>query len=493
MKDSLHQLVKSLDKNEKRYFKLFAARHKSDSFYTKLFDAVDSQECYNDEKTCKILSDKINVSHLSSTKTKLYDLVLRSLDTYHLGLTVESQLSQQINQIKILERKGLFEHCSRLIAKAKKLAYSYEKHLFLLKLLDLEYALASYLQSTEDLETRLMKNHKEHLLVLEKYQNFISFKSESTKALSVVQKKGDQKDAFVSEELEKILNKPLFSKEENALSFQAKLFFYNIKAMYFNSKNDRGKFFENILKTTELWEQEKHQINENPLSYVVGYSNYLNACFQVNHLEEVKEKIIVLKDLENHFHLAEYLKIRVFGFATILEINVALAQRSYNEQFLKIPEIHRKLDEFGNKISERIRLNIYFHVAHVCFLSENYEDALFWLNKIFNETNKNINENLQCLARIINLLVHLELGNESVLSSAARSTYRYILQHEKLNPNVKTVLDFINKDLSKVISNNDLMNAMKKFHNELAENLKTFPDDYFADIVFWLEKKNSKN
>ena len=50
--DPVFQLIKSLTKAEKRYFKLFATRQKSaeDAKFIKLFDLIDKQKDYDEGK-----------------------------------------------------------------------------------------------------------------------------------------------------------------------------------------------------------------------------------------------------------------------------------------------------------------------------------------------------------------------------------------------------------------------------------------------------------
>ena len=70
MTDDLFLLIKSLDKNEKGYFKKFAARYGSKqggNDYLKLFDLIDGQDSYNEEVVKKHftkIGKKINLSLL---------------------------------------------------------------------------------------------------------------------------------------------------------------------------------------------------------------------------------------------------------------------------------------------------------------------------------------------------------------------------------------------------------------------------------------------
>ncbi len=53
--NSLHELIKSLNKSEKRYFKVFSSRHTigEENSYIKLFDFIDKMDEYDEEELFK--------------------------------------------------------------------------------------------------------------------------------------------------------------------------------------------------------------------------------------------------------------------------------------------------------------------------------------------------------------------------------------------------------------------------------------------------------
>ena len=53
--EALFELINSMTKSEKRYFKLLSSRHAigGENNYTLLFDKIDEQKVYNEEKIFK--------------------------------------------------------------------------------------------------------------------------------------------------------------------------------------------------------------------------------------------------------------------------------------------------------------------------------------------------------------------------------------------------------------------------------------------------------
>src|ERR1041384_3870267 len=76
--DALFQLIKSLEKSEKRNFKLYVKRNSSTDLKTiQLFDALDKMKEYDETQLLK--NKSIKKQQLSNIKASLYKQILSSL------------------------------------------------------------------------------------------------------------------------------------------------------------------------------------------------------------------------------------------------------------------------------------------------------------------------------------------------------------------------------------------------------------------------------
>ncbi len=80
--DELHQLIKSLTKTEKTYFKKYASQHiKGDvNDYVLLFNIMERMEVYDEETILQGLQ-KENFKHLPRLKNYLYDILFKSINS----------------------------------------------------------------------------------------------------------------------------------------------------------------------------------------------------------------------------------------------------------------------------------------------------------------------------------------------------------------------------------------------------------------------------
>ena len=78
--DELFQLIKTLEKGEKRNFKLYVSRNAAaeDLKITQLFDALDKMDAYDEDLLLK-KNAAIQKQQLSNLKAHLYKEILASL------------------------------------------------------------------------------------------------------------------------------------------------------------------------------------------------------------------------------------------------------------------------------------------------------------------------------------------------------------------------------------------------------------------------------
>src|SRR5258705_2369099 len=137
--DILFQLIKSLEKAEKRHFKLYSKRSsaKEDLKIIQLFDAVDKLQDYDE----KILLKKLpgtEKRQLYNLKTHLYRQILASLRLLKSADSIDLQLNEQFDYAHILYKKGLFLQSLKILDRAKDTAKTHQKFYFLAQVESLE-------------------------------------------------------------------------------------------------------------------------------------------------------------------------------------------------------------------------------------------------------------------------------------------------------------------------------------------------------------------
>ncbi|MFM7813628.1 MAG: hypothetical protein ACKO66_03840, partial [Flavobacteriales bacterium] len=122
----LFDLIHSLTKSEKRFFKLQSALQSGDKNYLKIFDAIERMKNYDERALKMMFHGERFIQHLPSEKNHLYKLILRSLRSYHAETTVDGSLRQEIKNVEILYMKGLHVEALKLLGRSKKVAHAHE-------------------------------------------------------------------------------------------------------------------------------------------------------------------------------------------------------------------------------------------------------------------------------------------------------------------------------------------------------------------------------
>src|SRR3954451_3431881 len=137
--DALFQLICSLEKSEKRHFKLYIKRSsaKEDLRIVLLFDALCKLPEYDERVLLKKLHP-VTKSQLANLKTHLYKQLLASLRLLKSTENIDLQLSEHLDHARLLYNKGLKLQSLKILEKAKEIAKENQKFNFLAQVISLE-------------------------------------------------------------------------------------------------------------------------------------------------------------------------------------------------------------------------------------------------------------------------------------------------------------------------------------------------------------------
>ena len=145
----LYELIHSLSKSEKRYFKLRSGQFNTDPDYVELFDMIARQKEFNDEKLLKQLKLKKKEKNLAFKKQHLYSLILDALEGFHKSNRTELQLLSLLSQIEITYNKGLYRHTEKLIDKGLALSRKHFRFTYELLFTQRKRDLVNHLQNSK--------------------------------------------------------------------------------------------------------------------------------------------------------------------------------------------------------------------------------------------------------------------------------------------------------------------------------------------------------
>ena len=152
--DTLFQLIQSLERSEKRNFKLYITRNtgSNDLKIVQLFDALEGMKQYDEELLLK-KNPTLQKQQLSNLKAHLYREILASLRLLKQDENIDLQIHEQLDFARILYNKGLYLQSLKLLEKVKEFSKANNQATYLQQILFLEKKI-EMLHITRSLQNR---------------------------------------------------------------------------------------------------------------------------------------------------------------------------------------------------------------------------------------------------------------------------------------------------------------------------------------------------
>jgi hypothetical protein len=489
--DTLFQLIHSLQKAEKRHFKLYIKRNSAneDLKILRLFDAIDKQDEYDENLLLKKLPG-IQKQQLSNLKSHLYKQILAALRLLKSSDSIDLQLNEYFDYAHILYKKGLFHQSLVIIEKAKQLAKTNQKFNFLIPALALEKRIES-LHITRSSEDRAESLSAESLEVSTHIHYITILSNLSLQLYAWYIKYGHA----LNESEEKIVVK--FMKENvpeeawEQTGFYERLYLYQSYTWYHFIRQNFLLYYKYAQKWVDLFNEDVTRKRVETGHYIKGLHYLVNAHFILHNL---KKSEVVIKNFDDFASTArvqehENFRIQSFLYTTQGKINYYLMTGEFDKGVKLIPDVEEKLMGYAHIIDRHRVLVLNYKFATLYFGRGDYSKAIDYLQKIINDPS-NLRNDLQSYARLLHLFAHLELGNYDLVTHLSKSVYRFMKQLKNLTGVEEEILKFLrNKEELKG-------NKLKQEFGKLLKAIKAMENNRFEtrafayfDLISWIESK----
>lgn len=486
----LAELIGSMSKQEKRYFKLFTgARSKNGgNKYSLLFDAFDKAgPAVDEEEIRRSLPHAPAPSHFATAKYDLTNCILNSLAAYHAEKSVDAKLRNYLAHIEILYNRGLHEHCRKVIARARRKAEEYQKHSRLIDILGWERKLL--LRHAEGKFASALKQfHREQVKVLESISTIIRYEELADRVQEANRGFVRLRDTQALARLSALMDSPQANADPGELPFHACLKLLQSKGNYERFRGNIDAAMQWYAQAVEAWEANAAFIADDPDNYKRFVTNYLSCAIAVRKFDDFAESLQKIKQLPSITAEAE---LTMFGVATYLELGYYLNYGLLEEGRALAAEFERAAPRYAARLRPDRLINLYYNCSMVYFLSGRYEKSLRHILEIINERRAELKRDIQEHTRIMLLVLHYELQNFDVLESIIRSARRYLNERERAREYENAVMAAVAKLMCTVDSA-----AAGKIFRQLRGTLLGLAQSGFdaqplgyIELLFWIESK----
>jgi len=489
--DTLFQLIKSLEKSEKRNFKLYVTRNgaSEELKIVQLFDALDKMDVYDEALLLK-KNDGIKKQQLSNLKAHLYKQILSSLRLLNDVSNIDIQLHEHLDNARILYNKGLYLQSLKILDKMKELASANNQFTYLQQGLFFEKKIEG-LYITRSLQDRA------EILTLEanEVNNTITIVSQlsnlSLQLYSWYIKNGHSRNEAEDASLQKYFLEQLGEKAICCKSFYEKLYLYQCHCWAAFIRQDFLQYYRYTQKWVYLFDEEPKMIEIETGHFIKGMHNLMGSHFDLGNHQKLVETLSCFENFSESETVKSNINNRIlcFMYVTIAKLNKHFLEGSFSEGLELIPEIEKKSVEYELYLDRHRILVIYYKIACLYFGSGDYEKTIDYLNKIIN-WKVDLRTDLQCYSRLLHLIAHYELGNYQILDYLIKSVYRFMAKMQNLSIVEEEIFKFLKATFHLSVKNikpelEKLLITLQQHQINRFET-RTF---MYLDIISWIESK----
>lgn len=479
----LFTLIKSLSRNEKRYFKLYCGGMGDGSNYLRLFNSIDKQAQYNGASLKREFAGETFAKQLHTTKNYLRVLILKSLRDFHAGISKNAELKDLLRNVEILFNKELFDLCKSELSRAEKLAAEYELNAGMFEVLEWRRRIEQqeHPNSFELFESTLVRQQQaiEALFTTNRYWQLTN---NLTARLSAGKTPDSPYDSLLND-------------ASNALTIEEKVLHYNslyFKHLVAGKPSDAEASLFTLLALLE--ENPKH-LQHNMSLYASSANNLISFLVFMKKYDAALQLIARAKANYQQWKLVSENKtllkqlLRTYN----IELEIYRDGKNYTAQKDYLENIDAFIIENEGKMPSEYLLSFSFQLAYINFMRKDYSRALYWVNRVLNNRFEGQRSDLQIQVRLLNLMIHFEQQNIFVLRHFVDSAKRYVNKVAVIQPHELTLLKFFSK-IGQAFPNQykalfaDLYSQLFPANTD-AETPSTVLE--FIDYKTWIEEKTA--
>jgi hypothetical protein len=462
-KEELFYLIKSLTKAEKRYFKVHSV-HEGNSEYLLLFNAIDSQEVYNEDKIRNKFQNKRFIKQLTSLKNYLKNKILSSLRNFHSKISVRAEISDILRNVEILFNKGLYKICESELMRAEKKASQFQINNLSIEIFDWKRKIHQSLFPQDWKSIEKMAEFQKSLL------------KTSSEYIELVL-------ANVNPNKFTISHKPSSNIHNLTLS---KLHQFQIHLRQSRLEEAKSK----ITELLGIWEKKKELVKEYLPTYFSISNTYIAFLVHEKDFDRSLAEIEKLKTFKNKLNSTSALLQKEILRMYNIELEIYRDLKDLSSGIRIIPEIQKYLEKNQKIVPSNYLLSFQFQFAIIYFLGNDLKSSINCVNEILNTKEKHHRSDLITFTYWLNLLIHFEWGNSFVLRYFVDSMRRHLSKLNKLDSYEKILLKFLAKNVG-IISRRELNFKFDTLRSDLSESGIPKNTLDYIDFYSWIDQKRN--
>jgi hypothetical protein len=447
IQDHVFNLIQSMNKSEKRYFKIYASKHVigESNNYEALFDFLAKQEVYAEPALRKHFFGQAMLNNFTITLHRLYDHLLKALEAYHSATSVSIELRHLLNYAEILLGKSMYAACEKMCNKIEKTAKETSSQVAIIEVNAIQKKLLE-IKNYEKTDTatleNISKNEAQAIANVDSIAQLWYAKSQILQKLNTTGSANTDTERQWFEQLSASISKPI------SIDFEEQYLYLHAKAAAAFALGKHTESLGFILQNLELIESKPEIKKQNPHRYLSLVSNAIYFYQLQLNFDSVELWLGKLKELRQIQEVNEDLTIKIFNSSYSTELMVNNHMGHYEKNIQLCPEILNGLRNYQGKISGVRELYFYYLFVISYLAMGQTKKANKYIQTILNSENSRNSLEILSATKILQLLVLLENKESQLLPHAMKAAKRHLVNQQKFGEFEKLLFKTIEKQNS---------------------------------------------
>ncbi len=481
--NELDDLLLSLEKREKRAFKLYVRQFGDPEKlkFVQLYDLLVAHPGCTSAKLVR-LNPQLKKAQIPNLRAELLKHLLEALRIFHQAGVPEAEIRKQLDHAGVLFDRGMVQHAMRRLNKARKMADTAELSELLFEILQRQKLVEMHFSVDMDLhEATALRALVEDSARQARIGGAYAGLALELRAVFVKDGFARNEEQFTEVKSffnERIPSKVMATTRSQRLHYHRCYFWLNYILQDFKQCYRHASSAISLLSSPGMEHQQ--------ISLLKFYNALLNSLFRMNQPQRFKKALVSFEALKGKLNGAQ---------AKTLYVGYRL-RHDFNERFLfgnfadAKAVVQRANVELQHEHLSSTSLNLKYKMASLLFGGGEFRACLKQLNEILHLEDASRRKDLHRFARILKLATLLELEELDHLFALVPSTYHFLVRVGELNEFQRVILKFLGTMArrNQLPETHDWQLLRDQMEEVVRNPFERRPFFYF-DIISWLDAK----
>ncbi len=439
---SLHSLVQSLTKTEKRYFRLNSDLQKGEKKYLALFDLLE-KHLVLDKTALEELTAAFPDTSIEPARKHLHQAVMKSLRQFDGSKDIEAKLGNMLHESRILHRKGLHQMSLDVLGKVKKEAETFEKNMYFLLAARQEMRFLaekqffgmdeqelverqSRIRELIDLESWVNRHHALYEILLFRYLRSGLVRS----------------DAQIAQLNDLLLEEYQLLNRQTSNSFESSMLHLHFQSVYFRMTGNTEASLDGYYEMDELLQRHITLWRNTPETYIQILEGTLVGLLNDRKYEQISYFLDRLRAVEA---MDSVTKLSIPYLIANIELQSLISRGRFDEAIDQWQRLRPDFESCASNLPAQVNSRLVFTVCKLYFLTANYNAALQLVNQTLNKPAGLMDGYTRTNFLLFNLQINSMLNNMDYVHYALRSVERKLKSTRKLYNSEQLVILILKK------------------------------------------------